>query len=122
MIYIFRRTVKTAIFGFGIRNRGPRIFAYPMTQSASALAGIRVLDLTRALAGPWCTQNLADLGAEVIKVERPVHGDESRAWGPPWMQDKEGRDSAQSTYFLSCNRNKKSITVDIASPDGQAEI
>jgi formyl-CoA transferase len=93
-----------------------------MTQSASALAGIRVLDLTRALAGPWCTQNLADLGAEVIKVERPVHGDESRAWGPPWMQDKDGRDSTQSSYFLSCNRNKKSITVDISAPDGQAEI
>jgi crotonobetainyl-CoA:carnitine CoA-transferase CaiB-like acyl-CoA transferase len=93
-----------------------------MTQSASALAGIRVLDLTRALAGPWCTQNLADLGAEVIKVERPEHGDESRAWGPPWMQDKEGRDSRQSSYFLSCNRNKKSITVDISAPDGQVEI
>jgi formyl-CoA transferase len=93
-----------------------------MNQSPSALAGIRVLDLTRALAGPWCTQNLADLGAEVIKVERPVHGDESRAWGPPWMQDKDGRDSTQSSYFLGCNRNKKSITVDIAAPDGQAEI
>jgi formyl-CoA transferase len=93
-----------------------------MTQSTSALAGIRVLDLTRALAGPWCTQNLADLGAEVIKVERPLHGDESRAWGPPWMQDKDGHDSTQSTYFLACNRNKKSITVDIAAPGGQAEI
>jgi formyl-CoA transferase len=93
-----------------------------MTQSPSALAGIRVLDLTRALAGPWCTQNLADLGAEVIKVERPEHGDESRAWGPPWMQDNAGRQSTQSSYFLCCNRNKKSITVDIADPAGQAEI
>ncbi|MDB6100812.1 MAG: CoA transferase [Gammaproteobacteria bacterium] len=93
-----------------------------MTQSPSALAGIRVLDLTRALAGPWCTQNLADLGAEVIKVERPEHGDESRAWGPPWMQDNAGRQSTQSSYFLCCNRNKKSITVDIAAPVGQAEI
>ena len=93
-----------------------------MTQSPSALAGIRVLDLTRALAGPWCTQNLADLGAEVIKVERPEHGDESRAWGPPWVQDSEGRDTTVSAYFLCCNRNKKSITVDISAPDGQAEI
>jgi crotonobetainyl-CoA:carnitine CoA-transferase CaiB-like acyl-CoA transferase len=93
-----------------------------MTQSPCALAGIRVLDLTRALAGPWCTQNLADLGAEVIKVERPEHGDESRAWGPPWVQDNEGRDTAVSAYFLCCNRNKKSITVDISAPDGQAEI
>jgi formyl-CoA transferase len=93
-----------------------------MTQSPAALAGIRVLDLTRALAGPWCTQNLADLGAEVIKVERPEHGDESRAWGPPWMQDNAGHETTQSAYFLSCNRNKKSITVDIAAPAGQAEI
>jgi glutaryl-CoA transferase len=93
-----------------------------MTESPSALAGIRVLDLTRALAGPWCTQILADLGAEVIKVERPHHGDESRAWGPPWVRDNEGRDTTVSAYFLCCNRNKKSITVDISAPDGQAEI
>jgi len=93
-----------------------------MTQAALALAGIRVLDLTRALAGPWCTQNLADLGADVVKVERPVHGDETRAWGPPWMKDKDGQEGTQSSYFLCCNRNKKSITVDIAAPEGQAEI
>jgi formyl-CoA transferase len=93
-----------------------------MTQPALALAGIRVLDLTRALAGPWCTQNLADLGADVIKVERPVQGDETRAWGPPWMKDEHGGDSTQSSYFLCCNRNKKSITVDLAAPEGQAEI
>jgi glutaryl-CoA transferase len=93
-----------------------------MTQPIHALDGIRVLDLTRALAGPWCTQNLADLGADVIKVERPGQGDESRAWGPPWMKDEHGEDSTQSSYFLCCNRNKKSITVDIAAPAGQAEI
>jgi crotonobetainyl-CoA:carnitine CoA-transferase CaiB-like acyl-CoA transferase len=94
----------------------------PATAAAGALAGIRVLDLTRALAGPWCTQNLADLGAEIIKVERPGEGDETRTWGPPWMQDQDGADSTQSSYFLCCNRNKKSITVDIATAEGQAEI
>ena len=88
----------------------------------AALAGIRVLDMTRALAGPWCTQNLGDLGAEIIKVERPGTGDESRAWGPPWLNEPPPAETRQSSYFLSCNRNKKSITVDIASPGGQEDI
>src|SRR5687767_15216717 len=83
------------------------------------LAGIRVLDLTRVLAGPWAGQNLADLGAEVIKVERPKKGDDSRAFGPPWLKDAQGNDTAESAYFAAANRGKKSITVDLAKPEGQ---
>ena len=84
------------------------------------LAGIRVLDLTRVLAGPWAAQNLADLGADVIKVERPKKGDDSRAFGPPWLKDAQGRDTAESAYFACANRGKKSVTLDLASPKGQA--
>jgi formyl-CoA transferase len=83
------------------------------------LDGIRVLDLTRVLAGPWATQNLADLGAEVIKVERPGRGDDTRQWGPPFLRDRSGAETSDSAYFLGCNRGKKSITVDIASPEGR---
>ena len=94
---------------------------------SGALAGVRVLDLSRVLAGPWCTQTLADLGAEVIKVERPPAvgqpgGDDTRGWGPPFLKDREGRDTAESAYFLGANRNKRSVTVDIAQPAGQALI
>ncbi|MCD0505128.1 CaiB/BaiF CoA transferase family protein [Bordetella petrii] len=84
-----------------------------------ALSHIRVLDLSRILAGPWCTQNLADLGAEVIKVERPGGGDDTRAWGPPWMRAADGGEAADSTYYAAANRGKKSVTIDIASADGQ---
>ena len=84
------------------------------------LAGIRVLDLTRVLAGPWAAQNLADLGADVIKVERPKMGDDSRAFGPPWLKDAQGRDTAESAYFACANRGKKSVTLDLANPKGQA--
>jgi formyl-CoA transferase len=83
------------------------------------LSHIRVLDLTRILAGPWCAQNLADLGAEVIKVERPGAGDDTRSWGPPFLKDAQGRDTAESAYYLSVNRGKKSITVDLSKPRGQ---
>jgi len=93
----------------------------PMTPT-KALSHIRVLDLSRVLAGPWCTQNLADLGAEVIKVERPGTGDDTRSWGPPWVHPGEGSDARDSTYFAAANRNKHSITVDIASSRGQALI
>jgi len=86
---------------------------------AGPLAGIRVLDLSRVLAGPWAGQNLADLGADVIKVERPKVGDDSRAFGPPWVKDKEGRETRDSAYFTSANRGKKSITVNVAKPEGQ---
>ena len=84
------------------------------------LAGIRVLDLTRVLAGPWATQLLADLGAEVIKIERPGKGDDTRQWGPPFLKDREGRDTADAAYYLACNRGKKSVTLDIARPEGSA--
>ena len=83
------------------------------------LSHLRVLDLSRVLAGPWAAQNLADLGAEVIKVERPGAGDDTRGWGPPWMKDGQGKDTAESAYFLSVNRNKKSVTLDISKPGGQ---
>ncbi len=89
---------------------------------AGPLAGIRVLDLSRVLAGPWAGQNLADLGAEVIKVERPGVGDDSRAFGPPWVKDREGNPTRDSAYFTSANRGKKSITVNVAKPEGQALI
>jgi crotonobetainyl-CoA:carnitine CoA-transferase CaiB-like acyl-CoA transferase len=83
------------------------------------LSHVRVLDLSRVLAGPWAGQNLADLGAEVIKVERPGSGDDSRAFGPPWVKDRQGRDTKDSAYYTSANRGKKSITVNISRPEGQ---
>ncbi|WP_151723760.1 CaiB/BaiF CoA transferase family protein, partial [Acinetobacter ursingii] len=84
--------------------------------------GFRVLDLSRVLAGPWCGQILADLGAEVIKVERPKRGDDTRAWGPPWMKDDEGRDTHEAAYYQSTNRNKLSVAIDIATPEGQEVV
>lgn len=87
-----------------------------------ALAGIRVLDLSRVLAGPWCTQMLADLGADVVKVERPGLGDDTRQWGPPFLKDAQGNDTHQASYFTACNRNKRSVTIDMATPEGQALI
>jgi crotonobetainyl-CoA:carnitine CoA-transferase CaiB-like acyl-CoA transferase len=89
---------------------------------AGPLAGIRVLDLSRVLAGPWAGQNLADLGAEVIKVERPKVGDDSRAFGPPWVKDAQGRDTKDSAYFTSANRGKKSVTVNLQQAEGQALV
>ncbi len=86
----------------------------------NALDGIRVLDLSRVLAGPWCTQTLADLGADVIKVERPSVGDETRTWGPPFLKDEKGQDTTDAAYYLGANRNKRSVTCDISTPEGQA--
>jgi crotonobetainyl-CoA:carnitine CoA-transferase CaiB-like acyl-CoA transferase len=86
------------------------------------LSHIRVLDLSRVLAGPWAGQNLADLGAEVIKVERPQKGDDSRAFGPPWIKDAKGADTADSAYFTAANRGKKSITLNLAKPEGQSIV
>jgi len=88
----------------------------------NALDGIRVLDLSRVLAGPWCTQTLADLGAEVIKIERPGTGDDTRTWGPPFLKDKNGHDTAEAAYYLGTNRNKRSVTCDISRPEGQALV
>ena len=86
---------------------------------AGPLSHIRVLDLSRVLAGPWAGQNLADLGAEVIKIERPKQGDDSRAFGPPWVKDGEGKDTRESAYFTSANRGKKSVTLNLSSAQGQ---
>ena len=99
----------------------------PSALPAGALTGVRVLDLSRVLAGPWCTQTLADLGAEVIKVERPPSaqqpgGDDTRGWGPPFLKDRQGQNTTDSAYFLGANRNKRSVTIDISRPEGQALI
>ena len=88
----------------------------------NSLQGIRVLDLSRVLAGPWCTQTLADLGADVIKIERPGTGDDTRTWGPPFLKDVHGNDTQEAAYYLGANRNKRSLTCDIAQPAGQALI
>lgn len=85
----------------------------------SSLSGLRVLDLSRVLAGPWCAQTLADLGADVIKIERPDTGDDTRAWGPPW-RDAQSDGARDSAYFLSANRNKKSVAIDFSTPEGAA--
>ncbi|MDD2808801.1 CaiB/BaiF CoA-transferase family protein [Rhodoferax sp.] len=92
------------------------------TTPPAALSHLKVLDLSRVLAGPWCTQMLADLGADVVKVERPGAGDDTRHWGPPFLQDAQGADTDLATYYTACNRNKRAITLDIAQPDGQALI
>jgi glutaryl-CoA transferase len=89
---------------------------------AGPLSNVRVLDLSRVLAAPWAGQNLADLGAEVIKVERPRKGDDARAFGPPWLKDAAGRDSTESAYFACANRGKKSITVNLAATGGQRVV
>lgn len=86
------------------------------------LDGVRVLDLSRVLAGPFCSQTLADLGADVIKVERPGTGDDTRAWGPPYLKDAQGNDTSESAYYISTNRNKRSIAVDLATPEGAAIV
>src|SRR3546814_11532213 len=89
-----------------------------MSLRPAPLSGIRVLDLTRVLAGPWCTQNLADLGAEVIKIERPGAGDDTRGWGPPYLKDEQGHDTTEAAYYASANRNKQSVALDISSERG----
>jgi crotonobetainyl-CoA:carnitine CoA-transferase CaiB-like acyl-CoA transferase len=93
-----------------------------MTTMQGALDGMRILDLSRVLAGPFCSQMLADLGAEVIKVERPGVGDETRTWGPPFVKDPQGRDTSESAYYLCANRNKRSVTIDFSRPEGVALV
>src|SRR5690554_1742868 len=83
------------------------------------LSHVRVLDLSRILAGPWSTQALADLGADVIKVERPGSGDDTRGWGPPFLKDRAGDETRDAAYYLGANRGKRSLALDIASPQGQ---
>lgn len=87
-----------------------------------ALSGIRILDMSRVLAGPSCTQLLGDLGADVIKVERPGVGDETRTWGPPYVKDADGNETTEAGYYLSANRNKRSVTIDVAQPEGAALV
>ncbi|WP_229458952.1 CaiB/BaiF CoA transferase family protein [Massilia glaciei] len=102
-------------------NENPASPAPPSAPALpTALGHIRVLDLSRVLAGPWCAQNLADLGADVIKIERPLVGDDTRAWGPPYARDADGNNTSEAAYYLSANRGKRSVTVDIASAGGQA--
>jgi crotonobetainyl-CoA:carnitine CoA-transferase CaiB-like acyl-CoA transferase len=91
-------------------------------QRQAPLAGIKVLDLSRVLAGPWAGQLLADLGADVVKVERPGQGDDTRHWGPPFLKDEQGRDTTEAAYFQCANRNKRSLSVDMAHPEGAALI
>src|SRR5688500_15670728 len=90
-----------------------------MTGPTGALSQLQVLDMSRVLAGPWAGQILADLGAEVIKIERPGTGDDTRAWGPPYLRDAQGRDTTEPAYYLSTNRGKRSVALDIASTEGQ---
>ena len=95
-----------------------------MTQAAPPrpLDGVRVLDQSRVLAGPWATQVLADFGAQVIKIERPGAGDDTRGWGPPYLRDADGNDTAESAYYLCANRGKHSVAIDFTAPQGQALI
>lgn len=93
-----------------------------MTIRTAPLTGVRVLDLTRVLAGPWCTQNLADLGAEVIKIERPDQGDDTRGWGPPYMPNRQGGETTEAAYYTATNRNKKSVTIDMSTAAGAQAI
>ena len=90
-----------------------------MTETKGALSGVRVIDLTRVLAGPYCTQMLGDLGAEVIKIERPGVGDDTRRFAPPFLKDADGNDTAESAYFMSANRNKRSVAIDLTKHEGQ---
>ncbi|MGI4877364.1 MAG: CaiB/BaiF CoA transferase family protein [Janthinobacterium lividum] len=100
----------------------PRITAATNTTNGGALSHVRVLDLSRVLAGPWAGQLLGDLGAEVIKVERPGAGDDTRGWGPPYLLDGDGQPTSESAYYLAANRNKRSVAVDIATTEGQAIV
>ena len=93
-----------------------------MQQQQGALSGVTVVDLTRVLAGPYCTQLLGDLGADVIKIERPGKGDDTRGFAPPYVQDGDGKPTSESAYFMSANRNKRSVVVDLTKPEGQALV
>jgi crotonobetainyl-CoA:carnitine CoA-transferase CaiB-like acyl-CoA transferase len=90
--------------------------------SSGALSGVVIIDLTRILAGPWATQILADLGAQVLKIERPGSGDDTRHWGPPWLSDTQGGATAESAYYLSTNRGKRSVAIDIGTEEGQSLV
>jgi crotonobetainyl-CoA:carnitine CoA-transferase CaiB-like acyl-CoA transferase len=122
-LQLFRlcRTIKGANVPaiLGVERHWQQEFNTEFAMASTALVGVKILDLSRVLAAPLATQLLGDLGAEVIKVERPGAGDEAREYGPPFLMGSEGRPTADSAFFLSCNRNKKSVTVDLARPEGQ---
>ena len=99
----------------------PDISIKRQNKGMNSLDGIRILDLSRVLAGPWCTQTLADLGADVIKIERPGSGDDTRTWGPPFLKDAQGLETQEAAYYLGANRNKRSVTCDIATSEGRSE-
>jgi crotonobetainyl-CoA:carnitine CoA-transferase CaiB-like acyl-CoA transferase len=100
----------------------PKASLDQISRRTPPLDGVRVLDLSRVLAGPWAGQLLADLGADVVKVERPGAGDDTRSWGPPYLKDETGRDTGEAAYFLCANRNKRSVTIDLGAPEGQALV
>ena len=100
-------------------SSAPQPFAQADAVPAGALAGLKVLDLSRVLAGPWSSQLLGDLGADVVKIERPGSGDDTRAWGPPWLKGDDGQVTSESAYYLCANRNKRSLTLDISELEGQ---
>lgn len=100
----------------------PRSGLLTKGKDMGALSGFRVLDLSRVLAGPWCGQILADLGADVIKVERPGSGDDTRGWGPPWMKDTDGQPTREAAYYQSANRGKRSVAINLATEEGQALV
>jgi len=100
----------------------PLILRSTMSDVTGPLDGVKILDLTRILAGPYCTQILGDLGAEVIKIERPLKGDDTRRFAPPFLLDEQGAETSESAYFLSANRNKKSVVIDFTKPAGQKLI
>lgn len=102
--------------------RSSKPTGYDMTTRVPPLTGVTVLDMTRVMAGPWCTQNLADLGAEVLKIERPLAGDDTRGWGPPNLLDAQGERTQESAYYVAANRNKKSVALDIATTEGADAI
>jgi crotonobetainyl-CoA:carnitine CoA-transferase CaiB-like acyl-CoA transferase len=93
-----------------------------MTDHQGSLHGVRVIDMSRILAGPWATQMLGDLGAEVIKIERPGAGDDTRGWGPPYLRDAAGQETSESAFYLAANRNKKSVAIDVSQPAGSALV
>lgn len=121
-----REQAMRRIIGAGLRpvvaRAGPWRTGLGENEAMNSLDGIRVLDLSRVLAGPWCTQTLADLGADVIKIERPGTGDDTRSWGPPFLQAAGGGESHESAYYLGANRNKRSVTCDISQAAGQQLI
>jgi len=117
------RSVRAKVAAQNRRMVAPSSSSHPRADAAAvapaSLSGVRVLDLSRVLAGPWCTQVLGDLGADVVKVERPGQGDDTRGWGPPFLRDGLGAETNESAYFLGTNRNKRSIAIDLARPEGR---